>query len=246
MVSLMFLASACAPMARALLRSGAALAPRSPLCAAAVTSRLSVRLLATTADAAAAVAAQGDAVRALKAAGAPNDEIAAAVGELLALKAAAEPAAAAAPAARPEEAGGSPPPPRVEVEAGAAGASSGYVMPSMDEIVSLCRKRGFVFGSSEIYNGFNGFYDYGPLGAELKRNIKNRWWRDMVNGRDDVCGLDSSIIGNPAIWDASGHVEGFSDPMVDDRVTKLRYLAGPEKGDFNVPSNRVFSDDMLR
>jgi len=91
--------------------------------------------------------------------------------------------------------------------------------------VSLCRKRGFVFGSSEIYNGFNGFYDYGPLGAELKRNIKNRWWRDMVNGRDDVCGLDSSIIGNPAIWDASGHVEGFSDPMVDDRVTKLRYRA---------------------
>jgi glycyl-tRNA synthetase len=106
-----------------------------------------------------------------------------------------------------------------------AESASAYAIPSMEDVVSLCRKRGFVFGSSEIYNGFNGFYDYGPLGAELKRNIKDRWWRDMVRGRDDVCGLDSSIIGNPKIWEASGHVAGFSDPMVDDRETKKRYRA---------------------
>ncbi|EGB12860.1 hypothetical protein AURANDRAFT_58606 [Aureococcus anophagefferens] len=95
----------------------------------------------------------------------------------------------------------------------------------MEEVVSLCKKRGFVFGSSEIYNGFNGFYDYGPLGSELKRNIKERWWRDMVRARDDVCGVDSSIIASPRIWEASGHVGGFSDPMVDDKTTKKRYRA---------------------
>ncbi|KAJ1460088.1 glycyl-tRNA synthetase [Pelagophyceae sp. CCMP2097] len=96
---------------------------------------------------------------------------------------------------------------------------------TMDDVVQLCKKRGFVFGSSEIYNGFNGFYDYGPLGVELKANIKERWWRDMVRGRDNVYGLDSSIIASPKIWEASGHVAGFSDPMVDDKTTKKRYRA---------------------
>ena len=79
--------------------------------------------------------------------------------------------------------------------------------PSMDQVVQLCRQRGFVFGSSEIYNGFNGFYDYGPLGCELKKNIKDLWWRDFVHGREDVHGLDSSIIASPAVWRASGHVD---------------------------------------
>ena len=74
-----------------------------------------------------------------------------------------------------------------EAETAEAPAPSAYVVPKMEEVVSLCKKRGFVFGSSEIYNGFNGFYDYGPLGSELKRNIKERWWRDMVRARDDVC-----------------------------------------------------------
>ena len=97
--------------------------------------------------------------------------------------------------------------------------------PSMDQVVQLCRFFFFVLGSSEIYNGFNGFYDYGPLGSELKRNIKERWWRDMVRARDDVCGVDSSIIASPRIWEASGHVGGFSDPMVDDKTTKKRYRA---------------------
>eukprot|EP00629_Pelagomonadales_sp_RCC1024_P000506 CAMPEP_0119263874 /NCGR_PEP_ID=MMETSP1329-20130426/3147_1 /TAXON_ID=114041 /ORGANISM="Genus nov. species nov., Strain RCC1024" /LENGTH=532 /DNA_ID=CAMNT_0007263613 /DNA_START=213 /DNA_END=1808 /DNA_ORIENTATION=+ len=106
-----------------------------------------------------------------------------------------------------------------------APATEATTEASMEEIVSLCKKRGFVFGSSEIYNGFNGFYDYGPLGCELKRNLKDRWWRHFVHGRDDVTGMDSSIIASPKIWEASGHVGGFSDPMVDDKETKKRYRA---------------------
>ncbi len=95
----------------------------------------------------------------------------------------------------------------------------------IDEIVSLCKRRGFVFQSSEIYGGFNGFFDYGPLGVELRKNIKDAWWEDMVRRRDDMVGLDSGIIMNPKIWKASGHVDGFSDPMVDCRESKMRYRA---------------------
>ena len=95
----------------------------------------------------------------------------------------------------------------------------------IDEIVSLCKRRGFVFQSSEIYGGFNGFFDYGPLGVELRRNIKDAWWDDMVRRRDDMVGLDSGIIMNPEIWKASGHVDGFSDPMVDGKDSKMRYRA---------------------
>jgi len=95
----------------------------------------------------------------------------------------------------------------------------------IDEIVSLCKRRGFVFQSSEIYGGFNGFFDYGPLGVELRRNIKDAWWDDMVRRRDDMVGLDSGIIMNPEIWKASGHVDGFSDPMVDCKDSKMRYRA---------------------
>ena len=95
----------------------------------------------------------------------------------------------------------------------------------IDEIVSLCKRRGFVFQSSEIYGGYNGFFDYGPLGVELRRNIKDAWWDDMVRRRDDMVGLDSGIIMNPKIWKASGHVDGFSDPMVDCKDSKMRYIA---------------------
>lgn len=95
----------------------------------------------------------------------------------------------------------------------------------MSDIVSLCKRRGFVFPSSEIYSGFAGFFDYGPLGVELRNNIKKAWWQDMVQRRDDVVGLDSSIIGSPRIWEASGHVAGFSDPMVDCKETKQRFRA---------------------
>lgn len=95
----------------------------------------------------------------------------------------------------------------------------------MDELVGLCKRRGFIFPSSEIYGGYNGFFDYGPLGVELRNNIKQAWWRDFVHRRDDIEGLDSSIIMHPAIWKASGHVDGFSDPMVDCKESKLRYRA---------------------
>jgi glycyl-tRNA synthetase len=95
----------------------------------------------------------------------------------------------------------------------------------MDDLVSLCARRGFVFQSSEIYGGINGFWDYGPLGVELKNNLKARWWRHVVRERDDVEGLDSSIIAHPRTWEASGHVEHFSDPLVDCRACKKRFRA---------------------
>jgi len=104
---------------------------------------------------------------------------------------------------------------------------------SMEEIVSLCRRRGFVWQSSEPYGGINGFWDYGPLGTELKRNLKNAWWEDTVlcppDGPDghplQIVGVDCTIIMNPKVWQASGHVEGFNDPMIDCRETKNRYRA---------------------
>jgi len=85
----------------------------------------------------------------------------------------------------------------------------------MDKLVSMCKRRGFIFPGSEIYGGLNGFWDYGPLGVELKRNIKDAWWKDMVTGRLDMVGIDSAIIMNPRVWAASGHESGFTDPMVD-------------------------------
>ena len=95
----------------------------------------------------------------------------------------------------------------------------------MEKIVSLCKRRGFIFQSSEIYGGLNGFWDYGPLGAELKRNIKECWWRSMSQLRDDVVGLEASIIMHPKIWEASGHTSTFSDLMVDCLLTKKRFRA---------------------
>ncbi len=95
----------------------------------------------------------------------------------------------------------------------------------MDNIVALAKRRGFIFQSSEIYGGFNGFFDYGPLGSELKKNIRDCWWNDMVRRRDDIVGLESSIIMHPKVWEASGHVAGFTDPLVDCKVSKQRYRA---------------------
>jgi glycyl-tRNA synthetase len=103
----------------------------------------------------------------------------------------------------------------------------------LKDIMALCKRRGFIFQSSEIYGGINGFWDYGPLGVELKNNIRDAWWRAMVLappiGPDglpvQIVGLDSSIIQHPKSWEASGHVGGFNDPMVDDKETKLRYRA---------------------
>lgn len=93
----------------------------------------------------------------------------------------------------------------------------------MDKIVSLCKRRGFVFPSSDIYGGLESSWDYGPLGVELKRNVKDVWWHDMVQYRDDVVGIDSNIIMHPRTWEASGHVEGFSDPLVECKACNLRW-----------------------
>jgi len=95
----------------------------------------------------------------------------------------------------------------------------------MEKIVSLCKRRGFIFQSSEIYGGLNGFWDYGPLGAELKRNIKEAWWRSMTQFRDDIVGLEATIIMHPKIWEASGHTSTFADLMVDCLLTKKRFRA---------------------
>jgi glycyl-tRNA synthetase len=95
----------------------------------------------------------------------------------------------------------------------------------MEKIVSLCKRRGFIFQSSEIYGGLNGFWDYGPLGAELKRNIKDAWWRAMTQLREDVAGLEATIIMHPQIWRASGHADTFTDPMVDCKTCKARFRA---------------------
>ncbi len=101
-------------------------------------------------------------------------------------------------------------------------ASAGELM---EKIVSLCKRRGFIFQSSEIYGGINGFWDYGPLGVELKNNIKMLWWHALTRMRDDVVGLDATIIMHPRIWKASGHVDTFSDPMVDCKKCKGRFRA---------------------
>lgn len=95
----------------------------------------------------------------------------------------------------------------------------------MEKIVSLCKRRGFIYQSSEIYGGINGFWDYGPLGAELKRNVKELWWNSMTRQRDDVVGLEATIIMSPQIWKASGHVDTFSDPMIDCKTCKGRFRA---------------------
>src|SRR5256712_2562104 len=95
----------------------------------------------------------------------------------------------------------------------------------MEKIVSLCKRRGFIFQSSEIYGGLNGLWDYGPLGVELKRNLKNYWWRVMVHERDEVVGMDGSILMNRTVWKASGHEDTFTDPMIDCRSCKARLRA---------------------
>ena len=95
----------------------------------------------------------------------------------------------------------------------------------MDKIISLSKQRGFIFQSSEIYGGLKSAYDYGPLGVELKRNIMNEWWRSMVHEREEVVGLDASIIMHPKVWEASGHLAGFSDPLVDCLISKERFRA---------------------
>ncbi len=104
-------------------------------------------------------------------------------------------------------------------------ASSIRDLAKMEKIVSLCKRRGFIFQSSEIYGGLNGCWDYGPLGTQLKRNLKDYWWRRMVHQRDDMVGIESSILMNRSVWKASGHEATFSDPMVDCKTCKRRFRA---------------------
>src|SRR5437764_11803550 len=107
----------------------------------------------------------------------------------------------------------------------------------MDKLVSLCKRRGFIFQSSEIYGGINGFWDYGPRGVELKKNIKDAWWQDMVrnpppgpDGQEiSMVGLDCAIIMNPKVWEASGHVGGFADPMVGCKTEGCKKLFRADK-----------------
>jgi glycyl-tRNA synthetase len=96
---------------------------------------------------------------------------------------------------------------------------------TMGKIISLTKRRGFIFQSSDLYGGMNGFFDYGPLGVELKRNIREAWWHDVVRRREDVVGLEAAIVSPPQVWEASGHIAGFSDPMVDCRESKMRFRA---------------------
>lgn len=119
------------------------------------------------------------------------------------------------------------------LQAAEAQATTAGGKVEMNDLVALCKRRGFIFAASEIYGGINGFWDYGPLGTTLKNNLRDRWWRDMViappvgpDGKPlQIVGLDSSIIQNPKAWEASGHLANFTDPMVDCRKTKLRYRA---------------------
>ena len=101
----------------------------------------------------------------------------------------------------------------------------------MEKIVSLCKRRGYIYPSSEIYGGINSCWDYGPLGVELKRNIKDFWWKSMTYFRDDMEGLDASIIMHPDVWKASGHIDGFTDEMVDCKNCKLRFRTDEAVGE---------------
>jgi glycyl-tRNA synthetase len=98
----------------------------------------------------------------------------------------------------------------------------------MEKIVSLCKRRGFIYPGSEIYGGLKGTWDYGPLGAELKFNIKQEWWKTMVKDRDDIVGMSASIIMNPKVWEASGHLAGFNDPLIECKTCHQRFRADQE------------------
>lgn len=99
----------------------------------------------------------------------------------------------------------------------------------MEKIVSLAKRRGFIYQGSEIYGGYQGFWDYGPAGIELKNNIKREWWKSMVYGREDVVGVDAAIVMNPTVWEKSGHLKAFTDPMVECKICHKRVRADNEK-----------------
>ncbi|MCC7365680.1 MAG: glycine--tRNA ligase [Dehalococcoidia bacterium] len=117
--------------------------------------------------------------------------------------------------------------------------------PDLDTIVSLAKRRGFVYPSAEIYGGFANTYDYGPLGVELKRNIRDAWWRSMTRERDDIVGIDAALISNPKVWVASGHVATFNDPLVDCKKCHQRFrLDHIEEGQYG-PAQRDAAGNLL-
>ena len=110
----------------------------------------------------------------------------------------------------------------------------------LDKIIALCKRRGFVYPSSEIYGGFAGVYDFGPYGVELKNNLKAQWWQKMVYERDDIVGLDSAIFMRPEIWEASGHTKGFSDPLMECKDCNTR-----SRADKLLEEVGIFADEKM-
>ncbi|MCK5488342.1 MAG: glycine--tRNA ligase, partial [Gemmatimonadetes bacterium] len=108
---------------------------------------------------------------------------------------------------------------------------TGHPENLMEKLVSLAKRRGFIFQSSEVYGGVGAVYDYGPLGVELKNNVREAWWTEMVHRREDVEGLDAGILMHPEVWVASGHVEGFTDPLIECRNCHRRFRADHVEGD---------------
>lgn len=115
----------------------------------------------------------------------------------------------------------------------------------MDKIISLCKRRGFVFPSSEIYDGLAAVYDFGPYGVELANNIKNFWWKNMVQFRDDIVGLDSAIFMNPKVWEASGHIKGFSDPLVECKKCHSRLRLDTLLEDYGIKADEKMSEKEI-
>src|SRR3989344_7179519 len=114
-------------------------------------------------------------------------------------------------------------------------------MKTLEPIVNLCKRRGFIFPTAEIYGGLGGFYDLGPLGVQLKRNIENLWWKLFVEQRPDVVGIESSIIGPEAVFQASGHLENFNDPLVECKVCHERLRADKEE-DIKAHAHQNFTE----
>ena len=96
-------------------------------------------------------------------------------------------------------------------------------MPALDQIVSLTKRRGFIFQGSEVYGGLRSVWDFGPLGIELKRRVKEMWWHHMIQEREDIEGIDSAILMHPSVWEASGHISGFTDPLVECKTCHNRF-----------------------
>ncbi len=115
---------------------------------------------------------------------------------------------------------------------------------TIEKMVSFCKRRGFVFPSSEIYGGFAAVYDYGPMGVELKNNLERMWWKDMVQRREDVVGLDSAIFMHPTTWEASGHIDGFDDPQIDCRDCKTRMRADHMVEAFGINADKMTADEI--